>query len=58
LLEALPRLLLEVVAVDAVAVAPWALAVLLAVALAAVHLHSPLAVAGKSNISFLTLNRC
>jgi hypothetical protein len=55
LLEALPRLLQEVVAVDAVAVVLWALAVLLAVALA-VHLHSPLAVAGKSNTSFLIPN--
>lgn len=39
-------------AVDVVVVVPWALAVLLAVALAAAHLHSPLAVAGKSIIIF------
>jgi hypothetical protein len=59
LLEALLLPLLEAVAaVDVVAVVLWALAVLLAVALAAAHLHSPLVVAGKSKVSFLTSNKC
>lgn len=54
----LPEALLplpEAVAVDAVA-AVLASAVLLVVALA-VHLHLPLAVAGKSNIIHFTMNR-
>ena len=49
--------LLEAVAVDAVAVVLWASAVLLAEALAVVHLHLPLAVAGKSNTSLLKLDK-
>ena len=53
--EVLPPLP-EAVAVDAVAVVLWASAVLLAEALA-VHLHSPLAVAGKSNMHLPTLNK-
>jgi hypothetical protein len=47
----------EAVAVDAVAVVLWASAVLLAEALAAVHLHSLLAVAGKSTVFLLKLNQ-